>query len=297
VRERGWTGGTRGGRLGNLFFVELVRRGGLSLAPFFVFWTSLWFLFADPKGRRHSFELARRLGLGNGLFRRWSFARRHFSTFGTLLVERVAILNGLEERFEFRFEQEERIVAAIGEKKGVILVTGHVGSWEVMAHLLRRLETPVTLVMYDGVPPAMRRTLDRLSEGRSFQVLYTDGSPASAASILAVLRRGEVVGMMGDRVLAGRSIEVDFCGGRARLPVAPYVVAATSGAPLLSVFAVRTGRRCYALHAETAGPFAYADRRDRSADLARWAGEFARRLESVLRAHPYQWGNFFAFWS
>ncbi len=296
MNARQWTGKTRGGRLGNLFFVQLIRCGGLALAPFFLFWTSLHFLFADPRGRGHSFELARRLGLGNTTWQRWRFARRHFYTFGTLLLERVAILNGFAQRFEFRFEQEEAIVAALGQKQGVILVTAHIGSWEVMGHLLQRLQTPVTLVMYDGAPPAMRRTLERLSEGRSFQVLYTDGSPTSAAGILAALRRGEIVGMMGDRVLSGRSVEVDFCGGRARFPVAPYVLAVTSGAPLLHVFALRTGRRRYGLSASTTGTFAYTDRRDKEPDLARWAGEFARRLETVLRAHPHQWGNFFAFW-
>lgn len=297
MSAREWTGETRGGHLGNLFFVQLVRCGGLALAPFFLFWTSLYFLFADPRGRGHSFELARRLGRGGTAWKRWRFARRHFYAFGTLLLERVAILNGLVRRFEFRFEQEQAIVAARGQGKGVILVTAHIGSWEVMGHLLQRLKTPVTLVMYDGVSPAMRATMDRLSQGRSFQVLYTDGSPTSAAGILAALRRGEIVGMMGDRVLSGRSVEVDFCGGRARFPVAPYVLAVTSGAPLLSVFALRTGRRRYALSAATTDAFAYADRRHKEADLARWAGEFARRLESVLREYPHQWGNFFAFWS
>lgn len=292
-----WSGASRGGRLGNLFYVQLIRWGGLSLAPFFLFWTSLYFLlFAAPEGRRHSFALARRLGLGRSAAQRWRFAFRHFFTFGTLLLDRIAILNGLGARYEFRFEREEEIVRALARGQGVILVTAHLGNWEVMGHLLERLGRPVTLVMYDGVAPALRRTLDRLSEGRSFRVLYTDGSPASAAGIIAALRRGEIVGMMGDRVLRGRAVAVDFCGARASFPVAPYVVAVASGAPLLYVVAVRTGRKRYDLSATPTGAFTYADRRDKDADHARWAREFARELEAHLRAHPHQWGNFFDFW-
>jgi predicted LPLAT superfamily acyltransferase len=296
VKRRNWTGTTRGGHFGNLFYVALIRAGGLALTPFFLFWTALYFLVAAPSGRRISFELARRLGRGESLWARLGFAFRHFFTFGTLLLDRVAILNGEGRRYEFRFEGEEEIRAALAEKRGVLLVTAHLGNWEVMGHLLERLATPVTLVMYDGVSPAMRRTLDRLSEGRSFRVLYTDGTPASAAAILEALRRGEIVGMMGDRLLSGRGARVEFLGAAATLPVAPYVLAMTAGAPLLHVIALRTGSRRYALRAERRAPIKPGPRREREADLARWAGDFARFLERHLREFPHQWGNFYAFW-
>ena len=103
MRKRSWTGKTRGGHLGNLFFVQLIRWGGLSLAPFFLFWTSLYFLFAASAGRRISMSLAQRLGLGESVWQRWRFARRHFYTFGTLLLDRVAILNGFGHRYVFTF--------------------------------------------------------------------------------------------------------------------------------------------------------------------------------------------------
>jgi predicted LPLAT superfamily acyltransferase len=278
--------------------VELIRRGGLGVAPFFLFWTSLYFLvIGSPEGRRHSFALARRLGLGESALARWRFAFRHFHGFATLLLDRVAILNGLARRYTFQFEREEEIVRALGEGKGVLLVTAHLGSWEVMGHLLERLKTPVTLVMYDGAPPALRATLERLSAGRSFRVLYTDGSPTSAAGILEALRRGEIVGMMGDRVFKGRALAADFCGAPAQFPLAPYALAVASGAPLLYVIALCTGKRRYELRATPTPPHRYADRRKKGADHARWVQAFAANLERELRAHPHQWGNFFDFWS
>jgi predicted LPLAT superfamily acyltransferase len=297
VSERAWSGQTRGGRLGNLFYLQLIRFGGLSLAPFFLFWTSLYFLLAAPEGRRHSFDLARRLGLGATLPQRVRFAFRHFFTFGSLLLDKVAILNGLVDRYEFEFVDEDLIARELARGKGAILVTAHLGNWEIMGHLLTRLDVPVTLVMYDGVSPKLRETLDRMCEGRSFRVLYTDGSAASAAAIIAALREGGIVGMMGDRIFEGRSVEVELCGGTAALPVAPYVVAVAAGAPLLHVFAVRTGRRRYRFSASNQGALRYANRRDKETDLRRWAGIFAGHIEESLRAHPHQWGNFFSFWS
>ncbi len=293
---RSWTGETRGGHLGNLFFVWLVRCGGLALTPPLVFCISLWFLAFEPRGRRVSSDLAERLGRGGSTWRRLRFVRRHFALFGTLLLDRIAILNGCGQRFRFEFEGEEEIERALAQGRGALLVTAHIGNWEVMGQLLERLGTPVTLVMFDGVSPAMRRTLDRLSAGRSFSVLYTDGSPASAAGILAALRRGEIVGMMGDRVFKGRAARVDFLGAPAPFPVSPYVMAATSGAPLLHVFALRTGSRAYRLEAHPSEPFVFTSRAGRQADLERWSAAFAARLEGHLRANPFQWGNFFPFW-
>jgi predicted LPLAT superfamily acyltransferase len=293
-----WSQTARGGKFGNLFYVALVRHGGLALAPFFLFWTSLYFLLiGSPEGRRHSFALARRLGLGESALGRWSFAFRHFFTFATLLLDRVAILNGCADRYEFQFEREGEIVRALGQGKGALLVTAHLGSWEVMGHLLERLKTPVTLVMYDGAPPALRATLERLSAGRSFRVLYTDGSPTSAAGILAALARGEIVGMMGDRVFKGRALAADFCEAPAQFPLAPYALAVASGAPLLYVIALRAGRRRYELRATPTAPFSYADRRHKDIDHARWVQAYAKNLERELRAHPHQWGNFFDFWA
>ena len=165
-----------------------------------------------------------------------------------------------------------------------------------MGHLLTRLDRPFCMVMFDAIDERLKQTMEDMARDRSFRIIYTDGSPASAAAILSALRAGEIVGMMGDRVLAGDSVDVDFLGGTAQLPVGAYVVCAAARAPLVHVFAVREGWRRYSFHGIPAGTLAYADRKNKRADLQRWAGEFAIQIESVLREHPHQWGNFFPFW-
>jgi predicted LPLAT superfamily acyltransferase len=215
-----WAGRERGGRFGNRFFAFLVRRGGLRLTPFFVFWVALYFLVAAPRARRASFELADRVGRGGGLFRRLWFAWRHLYTFGTLLIDRSAILGGQTRGYTFT-EHGKEILLEHGRAGGVVLVTAHLGSWSVMGHLLRDAGKPVTLVMHDAVQPRMRRAMEELTRGRAFRILYTEGSPDSAARILDALRAGELVGIMGDRCLAGEGAAVPFLGGTAS--VLPYL--------------------------------------------------------------------------
>lgn len=296
VRPRRWTGRSRGGRAGNLFFVALVRHGGLALAPFFLFWVALWFLLAAPAARRASVELARRVGRGAGPLRRLSFAARHFFSYGTLLVERLAILSGGVDRFRVEVRGDGPIRAAGAAGRGAVLVSAHFGNWEAMAQSLTEFGAPVVLVMFDGADAAERQAQARLADGRHFDVLFTDGSPGAAAGILAALRRGAIVGMMADRVLAGAGVAVDFLGGRARFPVGPYAVAAAAGAPLFHVFAVRVGRRRYRFEGIPRGVPAGAAQRGAVA-FAACAEAFARDLEARVRERPWQWGNFFPFWS
>ena len=292
-----WQTKPRGGRLGNGFFIVLIRCGGLALAPFFLFWVALYFLVAAPAARRASFNLARHLGRGRFLPGRLWFAFRHFYTFGLLLLDRIAILAADQaHKYHIDFIGEENIRNSLREGKGVVLLTAHLGNWEAMGHLLTRLDAPFCMVMFDTLDEKLRSTMEDMARHRSFRILHTDGSPPSAAAILTSLREGEIVGMMGDRVLAGESVEAPFLGGTIDLPVGGYVVAAAAKAPLIYVFAVRRGWRRYSFHGSEAQHLAYTNRRQKKPDLERWAAEFAQEIETFARRYPYQWGNFFPFW-
>jgi predicted LPLAT superfamily acyltransferase len=289
----------RGGRAGNLFFHVLARSGRLGLwaSSFFLFWVAGYFVLFAPKGRRASFELAHRLGRGKTLAARVWFCFRQFYGFGRSMYDRMAILSGGAHLFRCDSHGREHLNAAREQGRGVLLLTAHLGNWEAMAQLLGGLGGRVTLVMYDGISPELRKTFERLAEGRSFRVLFTDGSPSSAAGILSALAEGDIVGLMGDRVQAGKGVRASLLGAEIKLPVGPYALAAASGAPLMHVFAVRVGSRRYAFHAFPAETLKFANRRDKDPDLERWAGAFANRMEEFLRKYPAQWANLYSIWS
>lgn len=294
-----WTGQrTRGGRWGLPFLSLLARSGpvGAVLLPWCLGWVALWFVLAAPAARRASFELADRLGRGGDLPRRAWFAWRHFYAYGLLLIERMALHAGQRDRFRIDSQGADAIRAALARGRGAVLVAAHLGNWEAMGHLLRRLGAPVTIVMSDAVAPAPGGAQEALEGGRSYRVLVTDGGPGAVSEILAALEQGHLVGLMGDRVLAGRGVRVPFLGGEVELPVGPYALAAAAGAPLFHVHALRVGRRRYRFRAWAQGVPVVRARPERDADLARAAGEFAARLEEALREHPEQWGNLFPFW-
>jgi predicted LPLAT superfamily acyltransferase len=293
VRARSWSGRTRGGRIGNAFFAALIRSPLYPLASVLLFFVSLYYVFASPKGTRASFDLADRLGLGGSRWRRFRFAWRHNRMFGTLLIDRYSILHGLAHRYEIE-RPPKSVLEPLKQKRGMLFLSAHLGSWEAMAHLLAHEETaPIHLGMHAGLQAELRGLLEG---SRAFRVLVADGSPSSAAAIVQAIRDGEIVAMMGDRRFLDEGVEVELLGARARLPIGPYAIAAAARAPVFLTFAVRTGRRRYRFLTEEFGELSYRNRSDKEADHIRWAQRFAYRLEELLREYPTQWGNFFSLW-
>jgi predicted LPLAT superfamily acyltransferase len=282
-----------GGRAGNAFMAFLIRHRLRWLVTFSLFWAALWFALFEPKGTRASFDLADRIGRGGNLWRRFKFRYLHNWGYGTLLIDRTALMAGQKDRYEFD-RPPKSMIEPLKEGTGMLFLTAHMGSWEVMGHLLAGEErVTVNMLMYEGLQPGIKQILEK---GRDFKVLPADGSPASAAAVLGALRSGEIVCVMGDRLLADEGATVDFLGGRARFPVGAYALAATARVPLWYTFAVRTGPRRYHFVAEEAGPLKYTNRRNKAADHERWAQDFAARLEALVREYPTQWGNFFSLW-
>jgi lauroyl/myristoyl acyltransferase len=176
-----------------------------------------------------------------------------------------------------------------------LLLTAHVGNWEAAGALLSRLDVPINVAGFDREMPEVRAMLDRASRAR-VRLIPLTGSPTDAIPLVAAMRRGEIVAMLGDRTYGSASARVPFLGAAARFPVGAYVLAATAGAPLVPVFSLREPGWRYRF-------FGFPPLRpqmpphDRRDDYLRdCAARFARDLESVVRRDPLQWYNFFPFW-
>ena len=91
------------------------------------------------------------------------------------------------------------------------------------------------------------------------------------------------------------AVAATFLDHRIRLPEAPFALAMASGAPLVVFFALRTNRGAY--HFEASRPIYLdrADRMNRRAAIQSAAGDYARRLEKMVKKAPCQWYHFEQF--
>jgi predicted LPLAT superfamily acyltransferase len=291
-----WTGRTRGGYFGNWFFVQLIRWFGVWPAYLWLVLVAAYFTLAHRDAYRASADYLGRLFGPLPWWRRPLLVYRHFLAHGVTLVDRLAVLMG-RRQIECVFDGEERFKPHLEQRRGIILVGAHVGCWELGGHFLGRFDIPVNLVVIERELAGIQTLLNSVTGGKRFRILTADDNPLRSVPILAALRRGEIVALLGDRSFGGADVEVSFLGGQVRLPVGPYRLAAASGAPVFQVFVVREklGRYRFA----TFEPEFISREETRSDDTAvsAHAQRYADRLESVIRRYPFQWANFFPYWA
>jgi lauroyl/myristoyl acyltransferase len=179
----------------------------------------------------------------------------------------------------------EHLEAARAKGKGVLVVSAHMGSWEVVAAIWSASIGPVSLFAEELEPAALyewyRKTRARL--GISVLPVTRPG----LREVLRALQAGEMVVTAIDRDVLGTGIEMDFFGRPARIPSGPASIALRHGTPLLPVYVYRLPDDTF--RAEGTPPILPVNTGDREADTRRATAEVLRRLEVFIRAHPEQW--------
>ena len=288
------TGKLRGGTFGVRFFVTALRLLGVRLTYVLLVPVVLTLSFISPDIAA-TMEFHRRMfGPAGALRRRW-IVIKHFFSFGRAIIDRTAILAGMTKRFSFAFDGEQHLRDAVTGGKGVLLLTAHVGNWEVAGQLISRIDVPVNVTGFDNEDPAVRELLTKASK-QKFKLIPLSGAPTDVIELVAALRRGELVCMLGDRAYGGPTARVPFLGDAASFPVGPYVLAAIAGAPLVQVFSLREPGGHYHFFGFPPVPPVHPPRHERDAHLRQCAAQFAANLESIVKRDPLQWYNFFPFW-
>ncbi|MBD3243648.1 MAG: hypothetical protein GF331_23865 [Chitinivibrionales bacterium] len=293
AEKRQWSGRGKGTSLGNRFFMVLIRALGVLPAYAFLIPACLSYALFDRPSRQALRTFRSALG------RRCGFTAlyRHFYCFGMSLVDRFSFLVLRRCPFTYTCNGEERIAAAAGERNGVILLSAHVGNWEIAGNLLNdRLDVPINVLMLDAEREALRRVYQPALEKRRFRAIaIVPNAPDAMVETVARLRQGEIVCLLGDRLLDGRTMTAPFLGRPARFPIGPFAVAALTGAPIIPVFTLKTGLRHYTFTAYEPITVS-ADRRNRDDAIRRGLARYVAILEEIVRMHPYQWYNFYDFW-
>jgi len=193
------------------------------------------------------------------------------------------------ERLVARIEGDEHLLAAAAPGGGLVLLTAHLGNWELGGRLLAaRLARPTHVV----VAAEADSRVERFLRGGSSPVRFVRlGDPTAMLSLVPALRRGEVVALQGDRALGTRGDTlVDFFGVPAPFPRGPFVLARAAGVPVVPAFCLLAADRRYTVVvAEAIRVAAGGD----GAALAQWVGV----LERIVQRAPEQWFNFYDVWS
>lgn len=209
--------------------------------------------------------------------------REVFRNFGRNVVEFFTVHR--VPRPDLAVEGSEHLAAVRRRRLGTIILTGHVGNWEVGAVLIRRMGVPLSAI----VLPHRTRRMDRLfnDQRRRCGVDVIPLSVAATQQCLQRLGEGASLGMLIDRDFTGTGEVMPVCAGHLRLPRGPALLSLRSGAAVLPSFLIREGVWKFRLCFE---PPIWPDRRGGlEASIRALTGAYAGVLERYLRRFPEQW--------
>lgn len=225
-------------------------------------------------------------------------------TFSWCLTERYERLV-TDQRFLVGVEGLDHWRELNASAEGFILVTAHIGAWEVGGSMLPSFQATrrVHVVREAETDPQAQKFIAELIRSRSGDSYITHFAedPQLGVDLLDALRRGEIVALQGDRPRnGGRTAEISLFGRPFPVPVGPVVLARAAGVPVLPVFVFRESRKRYRCSLRppirVGGTGGVAGNGNRQAEIDLALSRFAAELEWAISHRPHQWFCFRKLW-
>ena len=213
-------------------------------------------------------------------------ARNVYRQLGRLATEHARLLAAetTDIRDRITVIGDDHIGQARRQGKGVILVTGHFGYWELLGASVAALGYPMAVVAKDQHNPAVNALIIKGREKLGMKVI---SMAAATHAIMRTLRRNECVGLLMDQDAGPGGTFVDFLGLEASTYQGPALFALRSGAPIIPCFIIREGAERHRIVFES--PIEAVPTGDETADIQRYTQAYTAVLERYVRMYPDHW--------
>jgi predicted LPLAT superfamily acyltransferase len=263
-----------------------------------------WYLLTRRLARRSSREYLERLEAHTGALGRpptWRDVFRHLVTFSESLLDKALAVGGRYPLDRLSFEGREVMLESLASRRGGVLLTCHMGTLEVCRLGAERRENlRLNVLVHTRHAARFNTLLQRLDSGSQIRLLQvTELDPAAAAMLSDRVDRGEFVVIAADRVPVapgGRTVTVPFLGAPAAFPLGPWALAAALKCQVI-LFAVIHQGDGYRVSFERLAERIDLPRTGRDAAAKPYIQRYASWLEALCRRSPYDWFNFYPFWS
>ena len=188
----------------------------------------------------------------------------------------------------------ERFENALAQKRGVLLLTPHLGNWEFGGPWLT--QKGITLQVITMAEPGKNFTqLRQASRARwNIETLVVGSDPFAFVDIIRRLEAGATIALLIDRPLASTTAIVNLFGKQFAASTAAAELARASGCVLLPVYLPRRGDT-YEAHVLPEIPYDRATLRD-AAVRQQLTQEIVTAFEPIIQQHIEQWYQFIPIW-
>ena len=286
-----WEGKSRGTVIGYKIFVFFIKKLGIGTSYLLLHFVVLYFCFFAGKSTRSIYYYLRKI---QGFSRLKSIRNiyKSYYVFGQTIVDKTAISSGLRNKFTYEFDGEARIKELLKKKQGGILISAHVGNFEIADFFFAELDlsSQIHLVTTDSEHEQIKTYLDSVTSKSSIKFIIVKEDLSHIFEINAALDSGELVCFTGDRYFEGqKTMDGQLLGANAKFPAGPFLLASRLSVPVLFVYVMKETKRHYHLYARTAEV--------KNKDAQDLLSDYTKSVEWILEKYPLQWFNYFDFWN
>ena len=249
--------------------------------------------------RRHNYQANLKHILGKDVSN-WRLSKTTF---------RMCVYNAyyLIDLFRFNDEREsnlesilsdatgyENITGALKGGKGAILLTAHLGNWELGGIVLSQLGHPVNVVYFPDGSEHLEENRTRKRLMRGVKEIRLDPDRISPLAMMRALQNNELVAMQGDKLYHDSGVSVPFFDAPAYFPKGPVLLSMMTGAPILPSFIVMDKKAKYNIIVDEG---IYPVRTgDREKDIEENLKKVVKVFEKYIGIYYEQWYSFTKVW-
>lgn len=286
-----WDGKSKGTLLGYKIFVFCIKKLGIKAAYSVLIFVAFYYFVFQRKSNRAIFYYFRNR-LQYSFLKSKIMVYKSYFTFGQTIIDKTAISAGLRNKFSYEFDGVETLKQLLAEKKGGVLISAHVGNFEIAEHFFGEidLDCQINLVTTDMEHSVIKEYMESVTQKSSIKFIIVRDDLSHIFEINNALSNNELICFTGDRYFEGTKFMAEsLLGAEANFPAGPFLIASRLKVPVVFVYVMKEPDLHYHLYARTAN----VKQRDEKGLLK----AYTESVETILKKYPLQWFNYFDFWN
>lgn len=283
-----WEGKSKGTVIGYRIFIFLIRNIGLDAAYVLLAVVSFYYFIFNRKQTKVIYGYFRKRH-HQSVFQSVINTYRNNFIFGQTIIDKVAIAAGLENKFTYEFDGVENIHQLAKDDSAGIMISAHVGNFELAQHFMHGFDKKIHLVTTDEERRAIKSLLDSVMAKPKVEFIIVNDDMSHIFDIHKTIEEKQMICFTGDRFFPNtKTLKASFFGEKAIFPGGPFLLSSRLNTPVLFVYVMREKNRHYHLYARK------AEFKNRDANSLLEA--YTQSTEKILEKYPLQWFNYYDFW-
>ncbi len=222
-----------------------------------------------------------------------AMAKEVFANFCKNLVDffRFPLIDEDYIKKYIKIEGLENLNSSLAKGRGVILVSAHLGNWELGGGIISKLGYDLSAVVLRH----RHKNVDDFFNSRR-QILGMKAIPFDGAMrrCFRCLSGNNTLVLVGDRDYFDNGIQVPFFKKKTIIPKGPAVLSLRFDSPIVPTFMIRNADDTFTL--KLYPPVKYKPIGDKDRDIRGLTLSYLKTLEDIICKYPAQWYVFRRFW-